>query len=51
MDLTYYEECLERTHEDVLPLAARAMTTETRGQNSYVNSLEYDEAFKIRDQA
>lgn len=32
------------------PLAARAMTTETRGQNSYVNfSGVNDEAFKIRD--
>jgi len=34
------------------PLARRAMTTETRGQNSYVNfSGVNDEAFKLRDQA
>lgn len=34
------------------PLARRAMTTETRGQNSYVNfSGINDEAFKLRDEA
>lgn len=34
------------------PLAARAMTTETRGQNSWVNfSGVNDEAFRIRNQA
>jgi len=34
------------------PLARRAMTTETRGQNSYVNfSGINDEAFKLRDKA
>ncbi len=34
------------------PLARKAMTSETRGQNSYVNfSGVNDEVFKLRDKA
>lgn len=47
------EENAWRIHSQMYsPLARRAMTTETRGQNSYVNfSGVNDEAFKLRNEA
>ena len=47
------EEIAWRVHSQMYsPLARRAMTTETRGQNSWVNfSGVNEEAFKLRDKA